>query len=110
TFFRRLENLTTTPLDGLGEAKIQLRREARELFYRKFHPELASVLRNARGMAYDVHHCVPLEYAHLFPLRDINAEANLVAAAQPVHAGIGNVWTRFRQAARPPTADEVIQV
>jgi hypothetical protein len=109
-FLSHLENLTTTPLDALGEAKKVLRREARELFYQRFHPDLAVVLRNPKGVAYDIHHCIPLEYAHLFPLRDINAEINLVAAAQPVHAGIGNVWTRFRTAARPPTVEEVLQV
>lgn len=108
--FSRLETLTKTPLQELGEAKSMLRREARELFYQRYHPELAALLRSARGVPYDVHHCVPLEYAHLFPLRDINAELNLVAAAKPVHQAMGNAWTRFRMAARAPSSEEVLKV
>lgn len=106
----RLEGLMTTPLQELGEAKNMLRREARELFFLRYHPELAVLLRSARGVPYDVHHCLPLEYAHLFPLRDINAELNLVAAAKPVHQAMGNAWTRFRMAARAPSSEAVLKV
>jgi hypothetical protein len=110
TIVSRLERLTTTPLQELGEAKKMLRREARDLFYQRYHPELAASLRSARGLLYDVHHCLPLEYAHLFPLRNINAELNLVAAAKPVHLAMSNAWTRFRMASRAPSAEEVLKV
>ncbi len=106
----RLESRLSMPLSQLGEAKKTLRRDAQSLFYQKFHPELATRLRDAGGRFYDIHHCIPLEYAHLFPLRNINAEWNLVAAARPVHASIGNLWTRLRSAPRAPLAEEVLRV
>jgi hypothetical protein len=91
--FARLESRLSTPLNQLGDAKRALRKEAQTCFYRKFHPEWATRLRDADGNLYDVHHCIPLEYAHLFPLRDVNDAVNLAAAAKPVHSSIGTVWT-----------------
>src|SRR5690606_33707256 len=106
----RLESRITTPLNQLGDAKGVLRSDAKEIFYERFHPELSAVLRDFKGVRYDVHHCIPLEYAHLFPLRDVNAGVNLVAAAKPVHASINGVWTRIRSAPRIPTSEEVLRV
>ena len=74
------------------------------------HPELAKLLRDFNGVRYDIHHCIPLEYAHLFPMRDINAGVNLVAAARPVHTNINGVWMRLRTAPRVPTSEEVLRV
>lgn len=109
-FFERLEGRLTTPLNQLGRAKDMLREDAKEVFYGKLHPDLAQVLKDFNGVRYDIHHCIPLEYAHLFPLRDINAGANLVAAARPVHANINGVWMRLRTAPRAPTSEEVLRV
>ncbi|WP_224368271.1 hypothetical protein [Hyalangium versicolor] len=106
----RFERLTTTPLKELDGAKDLLRDEAKTLFYGKRHPKLDALLRDIHGVRYDIHHCIPLEYAHLFPLRDVNAELNLVAAAKPIHSSVGSVWTRLRKAPRPPTAEEVLRV
>jgi hypothetical protein len=108
--FGRLEKLPTTPLNQLGGAKNALREQAQTSFYNKFHPGLDRVLRDANGARYDVHHRIPLEYAHRFPLRDINSEANLIAAARPVHAKINYVWARFRRAPRTPQEEEILQV
>jgi hypothetical protein len=108
--FGRLEKLPTTPLNRLGDAKDALRDQAQSSFYRKFHPELERVLRDVDGVRYDVHHRIPLEYAHRFPLLNINAEANLIAAAKPVHARINRVWTRFRKVPRAPREEEILQV
>jgi hypothetical protein len=108
--FARLESRMTTPLNQLGDAKEVLRSDAKEIFYEKLHPQLSAVLRDFKGVRYDVHHCLPLEYAHLFPLRDVNAGLNLVAAARPVHASINGVWTRLRSAPRAPTSEEVLHV
>ncbi len=110
TLFARLESRITTPLNQLGGAKALLRKEAKTIFYEELHPELAMLLRDASGVRYDIHHCIPLEYAHLFPLKDVNAELNLVAAAQPVHSSVGSVWTRLRNAPRAPTGEEVLRV
>jgi hypothetical protein len=106
----RLEGHITTPLNQLGDAKDALRSEAKEIFYERLHPQPSTVLRDFKGVRYDVHHSTPLEYAHLFPLRDVNAGANLVAAARPVHASINGVWTRLRSAPRTPTGEEVLRV
>jgi hypothetical protein len=110
TLLIRLESRITTPLNQLGRAKDLLRDQAKTLFYEEFHPELATLLREFDGVRYDIHHCIPLEYAHLFPLRDVNAELNLVAAAKPVHSSIGSVWTRLRNGPRAPTDEEVLRV
>jgi hypothetical protein len=107
--FARLESRLSTPLNQLGDAKRALRKDAQTLFYRKLHPEWAAKLRDADGNLYDIHHCIPLEYAHLFPLRDINAAVNLAAAAKPLHSSIGAVWTRFRNAPETRTAEEVLR-
>jgi hypothetical protein len=108
--FERLEKLSTTPLNKLEGAKNSLRRDAQSRFYQQFHPELEAILRTDKGMLYDVHHCIPLEYAHRFPLKDINSEANLVAAAKPVHERINKVWMRFGSASRTPHENEILQV
>jgi hypothetical protein len=89
----RLEKTLTHPLDR--DTKELLRRHARKSFYTAHPPDLAKLLTNIRGERYDVHHGVPLEYAHLFPEVDINALINLNALADPVHGSIGKVWAAF---------------
>jgi hypothetical protein len=59
---------------------------------------------------YDVHHKIPLEYAHLFPRLDVNASTNLTGIAQPVHESINAIWTAVRQASQRITAAEVEKV
>ena len=108
--FERLEKLPTIPLNKLEGAKNSLRREAQARFYQQFHPELEAILKTDKGFLYDIHHRIPLEYAHRFPLKDINAESNLVAAAKPVHERINAIWMRFGTAARTPHENEILQV
>ncbi|HZH75888.1 MAG TPA: hypothetical protein VEY88_07645 [Archangium sp.] len=93
---RRMEQSLTVKLDD--DAKNAIRAKAQDDFYGVFHPELKEVLRNAKGRQYDIHHLIPLEYAHFFPELDINAAANLRALGTPVHKKINNVWTSFRTA------------
>jgi hypothetical protein len=45
---------------------------------------------------YEVHHRSPMEFAHLFPMVDINNRANLVGVAKPVHQAINRMWNTFR--------------
>jgi hypothetical protein len=103
----RMDGLTTARLSR--EAKEELREQARTLFFEKFRPDLAPLLKD-KSIIYDIHHRIPLEHAHLFPLRDINAQLNLAAAARPVHAKINNIWARLRNAPRATSADEVARV
>jgi hypothetical protein len=91
---RRMEQSLTVKLDP--DAKRKLRAKAKSDFYDVLHPELKKLLRDADGNQYDVHHLIPLEYAHLFPELDINAAANLKALGKPAHEGINKMWNLFR--------------
>ncbi|HEX5746855.1 MAG TPA: hypothetical protein VFZ09_11480 [Archangium sp.] len=91
---RRMEQSLTVKLKD--KPKDALRAKAQQDFYGIFHPELAAVLKGSRGERYDIHHLIPLEYAHLFPELDINAAANLKALGKPVHEGINKLWNLFR--------------
>src|SRR4029079_8725144 len=52
---------------------------------------------NAANRAYQIHHRLPLEYAHRLPGLDPNAGRNLIALDARVHAaGVNPVWTRLR--------------
>ncbi|HLL04792.1 MAG TPA: hypothetical protein VK539_29675 [Myxococcaceae bacterium] len=106
----RLERLASTPLQEIPGAKGRLRDDANAYFYEKLYPGLSKILRDSKGSLYDVHHCIPLEYAHLFPLRDINAISNLAAAARPVHVKINSVWGFLKKARGEPTVAEVEEV
>jgi hypothetical protein len=98
-----LEELIHTPLDDL--AKRKLRGRARDI-YMAAHPRFEQILK-ARGQALPIHHQCPLEYAHLFPERDINAANNLVMLTREVHERINAIWVQFRRARPQATAKEV---
>jgi hypothetical protein len=102
----RLEHLLRVPLRE-GSAKATLRQWARADYFKKHNPQLASELGEELLENYDVHHLLPLEYAHLFPRLDINGSANLAGVARPVHASLGKVWTVVRNASQPLTAEDV---
>jgi hypothetical protein len=98
----RIERLVRNPLST--NEKNELRRAARRYFER-FHPKLHDAM--TRVGPYEVHHCRPLEYAHLFAAEDINAAANLKAVVPRVHQHISSVWTEFRSIRGSPKSDEV---
>ncbi|HYI02899.1 hypothetical protein [Hyalangium sp.] len=102
-----------TRLDGLASAKLssgakdELRRLAREDFL-KIHPDLVKRLKELLKGPVDVHHRIPLDFAHFFPARDINAMDNLVAVEPRVHRLINRVWGEYTQrAGARATATEV---
>jgi len=101
----RLEALTTARLST--EAKKELRRVAREDLA-KSYPGLRERLRELTGGQIDVHHRIPLDFAHLFPLKNINAMENLAAVEQKVHFGINAVWEQY--AARAGTGATAAEV
>jgi hypothetical protein len=90
--FGRLDKLPTTRLST--EARVELRRLAREDFEKAF-PDLAKELRLRTGGRFDIHHRVPLDFAHLFPFKNINTIENLAAVEQSVHRGINKVWREY---------------
>lgn len=60
-------------------------------------------------MGLQVHHRIPLEYAHLFPKADPNRAANLVGVADHIHTDITTVWGAWKRSlgGRIPSAAEV---
>jgi len=86
-----------------SDAKKELRNEARNIWQ-----ELTG--RRARWDDLQVHHRVPLEYAHLFRANP-NRVSNLIGVNERVHGLINNAWTAFRTAlnGRTPTPSEVIR-
>jgi hypothetical protein len=91
------------------EAKKELRRLAREDLS-KAYPGLLERLRELTGGQIDVHHRIriPLDFAHLFPFKNINAMENLAAVEQKVHFGINAVWEQYAaRAGAGATAAEV---
>ncbi len=86
-----------SPLDGA--AKGVLREEAKALW--SLHHGLKLPKKH------EVHHIIPLEYAHLFPDADPNDIRNLVAASQESHVLVHRFWTEFRNSNPAPTAAAV---
>lgn len=84
--------------------KRALRTEARSI-YDIVNPGLRSKL----GL--QIHHRIPLEWAHLFPDVDPNRLANLIGVSGAIHEKINSRWAAFRSAlgGRTPTASEVMQ-
>lgn len=102
--FGRLNELTTARVSP--EAKRELRRLAREEFDRAY-PNLLEKMRELAEGQIDVHHRIPLDFAYLFPYKDINAISNLAAIESNVHYGINSVWGAYtsRVGARATAAE-----
>ena len=101
----RIEQVLRVPLST--EEKKALRAASRR-YYESAHAGLVRAM-ELKG-PYDVHHCRPLEYAHLFPEVDINAPVNLRAVGKEVHESIGKVWTEYRKTRGSSSAAEVDEV
>ncbi len=98
-----IEQILHKPLDD--GAKASLRAEARRS-YKRIHPELAEFL-DTLGGKLPIHHRCPLEYAHLFPEKDINAVGNLAMVTRDVHERINALWIKFRKARPQASALDV---
>ena len=59
----------------------------------------------AAGRSYQIHHRLPLEWAHKFPGLDVNAGKNLIGIETDVHRGVNAVWTRLRTSAAAAKVD-----
>jgi RHS repeat-associated protein len=101
------EDILRTQVSGkLSDAeKNALRNEARGIFY-KAYPRLAE-----RGL--EVHHRIPLEWAHLFPEADPNRLSNLIGLDPLIHDRIDLRWNSFRayynRLGRSPTMKEILE-
>lgn len=88
----------TAPLDKT--AKRRIRDAAREIWEKT----------TARAGKLQVHHRIPLEWAHLMP-GDPNRLSNLVGVAQEAHTLINKAWEAFRESlrGRTPSAAEIMK-
>lgn len=104
----RLTDMAETALNE--EEKDALRRAARSRI-KKARAEVIAEFQ-AAGKTPDVHHKIGLEYAHLFPDKDINELDNLTVLDELVHDRISNVWVKFKKAAKEKevSADAVKKV
>ncbi|WP_375755197.1 hypothetical protein [Corallococcus exercitus] len=91
-------------------SKDKLREWARQEYFEVHQPRLAQALGADRLGTYQVHHLVPIEHAHLFPTRGINAAENLVGMAREVHSSVNSVWTLVRTNAKNVSAKEVQEI
>ena len=94
---KRMEGLIGKPLTS-GE-KDTLRRVMKGRFDEMF-PGVKQAFADAGviGKYKQIHHRVPLEWAHRTPALDINGPSNLVMLDVGVHTRISALWTRFRVA------------
>ncbi|CAM4295606.1 hypothetical protein COSO111634_36145 [Corallococcus soli] len=106
SLLRGMEQRLRTPLQD-KYAKDKLREWARQEYFEVLHPQLARRLGPDLMGTYPVHHLIPLEYAHLFPTRNINVAGNLVGLSREVHSGVNSVWTLVRRSSKNVSASEV---
>lgn len=104
----RLEKVLGTPLDK--DAKRKLWNWARQDYFERHNPQLATLLGPEKLSDYQVHHRYPMEYAHLFPRLDINSKANLVGVYNEVHYSISAVWQSLEKVRARMTPHDVTRV
>jgi hypothetical protein len=84
--------------------RITLRKQA-VIIFRRAYPDLASA-------SLQIHHRIPLEWAHLFPEANPNRLANLIGLDPEVHKQVNKIWGNFRnyysQEGIEPTAHDVL--
>ncbi|WP_147469204.1 hypothetical protein [Corallococcus sp. AB045] len=91
-------------------SKDKLREWARQEYFEVHRPQLAQALGKDLLGTYQVHHLVPIEHAHLFPTRGVNAAENLVGMAREVHSSVNSVWTFVRTNTKSVSAREVEEI
>lgn len=108
--FRKLDQLVVTPLDDT--AKREMWTIARRRYWQDLARKDLELLQRltAKGAKCEVHHRLPLEFAHLAGESDINELSNLVAVEKSVHESIGRVWTALRATRIEATLVEVQEV
>ena len=98
---------TGTKLDWF--AKTFLRREARS-FMLKNSDKFAQAIANGRKL--DVHHVIPLEWAHVMGKGfDPNMLVNLSGVDPAIHRKTNQMWNQFRKdwKGKTPTANDVME-
>ncbi|RKG76966.1 hypothetical protein D7W79_16605 [Corallococcus exercitus] len=109
SLLKDMEHRLRTPITD-KYSKDKLREWARQEYFEVHHPQLAQALGKDLLGTYQVHHLVPIEHAHLFPARSVNAAENLVGMAREVHSSVNSVWTLVRTNAKNVSAKEVEEI
>ncbi len=67
--------------------------------------------RRASAVGMDVHHRIPLEWAHLFPEANPNRVANLIGLRRPDHYLVNNAWREWKRSLNgaTPTPAQVMR-
>jgi len=91
----RLEKVLGTPMDR--DAKRELWRWSRREYFELHNPQLAKALGSEGMKTYQVHHICPMEYAHRFPMLDINGKTNLAGVHKQIHQSLSTVWRSLRE-------------
>lgn len=89
---KKLEELIDKPLTQVEKDTLRGRMVAR---FKGAKPAVDAAFQ-AANRGYQIHHRLPLEYAHHFPGVDVNAGRNLIAMETEVHRGVNAIWTRLR--------------
>jgi RHS repeat-associated protein len=101
------EDILRTQVSGKlsGAARNSFRNEARKIFYEAY-PRLS-------GQGLDVHHRIPLEWAHMFPDANPNRLSNLIGLDKTIHTQVNAMWSDFRffyeRLGRSPTVMEILE-
>ncbi len=86
--------------------KSALRQKAVSLMTR-YSDNFANVVKN--GLKLDVHHIIPLEWAHLIGGNfDPNDLSNLAGVSKDLHKKLNKEWSFFRNTYKNPTKDQII--
>ena len=91
-FLRKIESMIEAPLGQVEKDTLRGRMGTR------FMGEKSAVDAAFQGAkrSYQIHHRLPLEWAHKFPGVDVNGAKNLIALETEVHRGVNACWTRLR--------------
>lgn len=92
---KKIEGLIDKPLTQVEKDTLRARMAAR---LKAAKPGIDAAFQ-AANRSYQIHHRLPLEYAHHFPGVDPNAAKNLIALETDVHRGVNSIWTRLRTSA-----------
>lgn len=92
---KKLESLIEAPLTTAEKDTLRGRMATR---FGATKPGVDAVFQAAKR-GYQIHHRMPLEWAHKFPGIDANAGKNLIGLETEVHKGVNAVWTRLRNTA-----------
>jgi len=101
SLLQKLESLIEAPMTTAEKDVLRSRMATR---FNAAKPGVEAAFQSA-GRGAQIHHRLPLEWAHRFPGFDVNAGKNLIGLDETVHRGVNAVWTRLRTSAAASKVD-----